>query len=161
MRCAAPSADLRRLLSHEPIQARSPSRTYLLRKFVRRNRILCSAGLAVFVALTIGMTVAMRAGRCAGGQDGSLVRALTAFEARDNQATTPHAAAVEQLVLTMERQGEAAAAIPFGVRAVAMRRSIHGPTHVLVARALDVLALTQLAAGNGLQAEQAAKEPWN
>lgn len=53
------AADLRRLLSHEPIQARSPSRTYLLRKFVRRNRILCSAGLAVFVALAVGMTWAM------------------------------------------------------------------------------------------------------
>jgi len=45
------AADLRRFLASEPVQARPPSRTYLLYKFVQRHRTLAASGLAVLLVL--------------------------------------------------------------------------------------------------------------
>ncbi|MEL7237986.1 MAG: serine/threonine-protein kinase, partial [Planctomycetota bacterium] len=48
--------DLRRMLRHEPIEARPPTRTYLMKKFVRRNRgVVVSASLvaATLVAASV------------------------------------------------------------------------------------------------------------
>jgi Tfp pilus assembly protein PilF len=47
--------DLRRHLRDEPIAARPPSASYLLRKFARRNRALVAGVAAVFVALVLGV----------------------------------------------------------------------------------------------------------
>lgn len=44
--------ELRRLLAHEPITARPPTRTYLMRKFARRHR----AGVAMTSAIALGLT---------------------------------------------------------------------------------------------------------
>ena len=49
--------DLRRLLRHEPIDARPPTRAYLARKFVRRHRGGVVAGAAVALALVAGTVV--------------------------------------------------------------------------------------------------------
>ena len=49
--------DLRRLLRHEPIDARPPTRRYLARKFVRRHRGGVVAGSAVALALVAGTVV--------------------------------------------------------------------------------------------------------
>ena len=46
--------DVRRLLDHEPIDARPPTRRYLARKFVRRHRAGVAAGAAVSLALIAG-----------------------------------------------------------------------------------------------------------
>jgi len=48
------ATDVRHYLDHEPILARPPTRWYLLRKLVRRNRILFASTAAVSAALIIG-----------------------------------------------------------------------------------------------------------
>jgi serine/threonine protein kinase/tetratricopeptide (TPR) repeat protein len=48
-------ADLRRHLSDQPIAARPPSASYLLRKFARRNKALVIGVTAVFGALVLGI----------------------------------------------------------------------------------------------------------
>ena len=50
--------DVQRYLSNEPVIARPPSRTYRLRKLVRRNRGVFVAGTAVALALIAGLSAA-------------------------------------------------------------------------------------------------------
>ncbi|HLJ49318.1 MAG TPA: serine/threonine-protein kinase [Bryobacteraceae bacterium] len=52
--------DLRRYVDNRPIQARPPSATYRVRKFVSRHRVLVSATLLVFMALVAGIINANR-----------------------------------------------------------------------------------------------------
>ena len=47
------AVDIGRFLNHQPVSARPPSRTYLLAKFIRRNRLACIAGaslVSLFIA---------------------------------------------------------------------------------------------------------------
>ena len=48
-------ADIRRHLSNEPVVARPPSTVYRFQKMVRRNKLACTAGLAVAAALLLGI----------------------------------------------------------------------------------------------------------
>jgi serine/threonine protein kinase/WD40 repeat protein len=57
---AALAADLRRHLRDEPIEARPPSRTYVLRKYVRRHRVTVAAAGAVILALSAGLASSLR-----------------------------------------------------------------------------------------------------
>lgn len=57
--CEDLAQDIERFLHHEPIQAVPPSRTYLVRKFARRNRLVLAATAAVFVALLAGLSLAL------------------------------------------------------------------------------------------------------
>ena len=50
--------DLDRLLRNEPVLARPASRSYRLRKFVRRNRVLASIGAIAAVSLLLGTGIA-------------------------------------------------------------------------------------------------------
>jgi serine/threonine protein kinase len=50
--------DLQRHISHEPVIARPARRMYLLRKFVRRNRVMVTAGAAILVSLLLGLGAA-------------------------------------------------------------------------------------------------------
>ncbi|NOT30831.1 MAG: protein kinase [Planctomycetes bacterium] len=59
---AALGADIQHFLRHEPIEARPPSRVYTLKRFVRRNRTLVGATLAVIVALASGLVAAVHFG---------------------------------------------------------------------------------------------------
>ena len=56
---AALSADLHRFLNEEPIEARPPSRSYRLNKFVRRNRVVLLTASLVATALTVGAAVSL------------------------------------------------------------------------------------------------------
>ncbi len=56
---AAMSADLRRFLSEEPIEARPPSRRYRLSKFASRNRVALMTGSLVAAAMVIGTAVSL------------------------------------------------------------------------------------------------------
>lgn len=47
--------DLKRFLSHDPVEARPPSVSYRIRKFSRRNRLLVSSALLVSVLLVAGI----------------------------------------------------------------------------------------------------------
>jgi non-specific serine/threonine protein kinase/serine/threonine-protein kinase len=49
------SADIARHLNHQPVQARPPSRAYVMARFVRRHRVLVSAAAAVFLVLVLGI----------------------------------------------------------------------------------------------------------
>jgi hypothetical protein len=49
------AADLGRFLNGEPVEAAPPSRAYRIRKFVRRHRVPVAAGLAVAMALLLGI----------------------------------------------------------------------------------------------------------
>ncbi len=50
--------DIVRYLEDRPIEARPPSATYQMKKFVRRHRVPVAAALLIFVAVTSGMIVA-------------------------------------------------------------------------------------------------------
>ena len=50
--------EIERYLTAQPVVARPPSKMYLLRKFIRRNRAGVIAGLLVFAALIIGAVAA-------------------------------------------------------------------------------------------------------
>jgi len=52
---AALAADVRRFLSHQPIEARPASTIYQLGRFARRNRGLVGGMVATFVALIVGL----------------------------------------------------------------------------------------------------------
>lgn len=61
-RYASPSAlakDLHRVLRHEPILARPPSRVYRLNRFVRRNRAPVLAGAVAATILIVGLVVSI------------------------------------------------------------------------------------------------------
>ena len=51
-------ADLKRHLENEPVTARPPSTAYRLQKSWRRNKLAYTAGVAVFLALAGGLTLA-------------------------------------------------------------------------------------------------------
>ena len=51
---ASLAADVQRYLDHEPVVASPPSRTYRVRKFVRRHRVGVTAGSVVAVAILVG-----------------------------------------------------------------------------------------------------------
>lgn len=54
---SALALDIQRFLRNEPVFARPPSRVYLLRKLIRRNRVAFAAGTAVAAALVAGLGV--------------------------------------------------------------------------------------------------------
>jgi WD40 repeat protein len=49
--------DIQRHLNHEPVTARPPSTAYRLHKFVRRNRLMVTAGAVVAAVLVVGVVV--------------------------------------------------------------------------------------------------------
>ena len=57
--CEEFAHDIQRFLLDEPIRAVPPSRTYLVRKFARRNRLALGAAAAVFAALVTGLLLAL------------------------------------------------------------------------------------------------------
>ncbi len=49
------AADIQRFLNDDPVQARPPSSTYRLQKFLRKNRVTVGAGMGLALALIAGM----------------------------------------------------------------------------------------------------------
>ncbi|MEQ8762874.1 MAG: tetratricopeptide repeat protein [Planctomycetota bacterium] len=74
------AADLRRVLAHEPIHARSPSVLYRFQKFSRRHRALVASLTIVFLILTVATVVASRAAWSERIQRQKVQRALSAEE---------------------------------------------------------------------------------
>jgi|CXWL01.1.fsa_nt_gi serine/threonine protein kinase len=73
------AADLERHLRNEPVTASPPSRLYRLRKAIRRHRVVAVAGVAVAVALVLGIAArtleAQRANREAARANAEATRA--------------------------------------------------------------------------------------
>jgi serine/threonine-protein kinase len=82
MSVGALAEDLRRYLSHEPVQARPESVTYLAGKFMRRHRVGVAALSAVAIAIGSGI-------------------AATAWQAREAAAQARKAQAVKEFVLSL------------------------------------------------------------
>lgn len=53
------AADVFRMLKHEAIIARPPSKVYLFRKFAQRNRLVLGSVTLIILALVVGMSVAV------------------------------------------------------------------------------------------------------
>ncbi|MEM1452347.1 MAG: serine/threonine-protein kinase [Planctomycetota bacterium] len=87
--------DLSSFLSGRPVEARAPSRLYLARLFVRRNRALVSAVIAVFVALVAGVV----------GTSIGFVRAVDARDVAEANATraSTELAKAEQVTAFLRR----------------------------------------------------------
>ncbi len=66
------AADLRRHLNDEPVSAAAPSSAYRFQKAWRRNKVVYTAGTAVFAALVIGISI-------------SVWQAISARHARDGE----------------------------------------------------------------------------
>ncbi len=79
--------DLRRYLSHEPVEARAPSRFYQMRKLVRRNRATFGLLALVGVALLSGLAVAL-------WQRSTAIKAETRAQQVAKRATLDHRAAL-------------------------------------------------------------------
>jgi tetratricopeptide (TPR) repeat protein/predicted Ser/Thr protein kinase len=96
-------ADLERFLRDEPIQARPPTRTYLLTKFVRRNKPLVALGAAAAVALAAGVAgTAWQAYRATEGQRLAELRRNEAERARyEAQAALADSQAVTEFLTNM------------------------------------------------------------
>ncbi|MFM9031120.1 MAG: serine/threonine-protein kinase, partial [Opitutaceae bacterium] len=62
---AALSDDIGRFLANEPVLARWPSRTYVIRKFVARHRVGVGAAAAVLLSLCAGIAVSVWQARAA------------------------------------------------------------------------------------------------
>ncbi|MBM3882555.1 MAG: hypothetical protein FJ387_23000 [Verrucomicrobia bacterium] len=54
------AADVRRYLSHDPIEARPPSALYRLGRFARRHRVVAASGAAVVIVLAVATVVSLR-----------------------------------------------------------------------------------------------------
>jgi len=83
--------DIRRHLNNETVMARPPSAAYRFQKAFRRNKLVYSAGIAVFVALIVGLGAAsamfLRARQALAGEQVQRLRA----EANEKKATVAQA----------------------------------------------------------------------
>ena len=69
------AADVRRYLAGEPLDAAPESRAYLVRKFVRRNRVQVSAAVLVVTALVAGLVATLWQARLAARERDAAKRA--------------------------------------------------------------------------------------
>ena len=77
-------ADIERFLSHEPIIARPPSASYLIKKFVRRHRAgVGVASLLIVLLVAFSITMAIQSRRIAAERDRANQEAETARQVSD------------------------------------------------------------------------------
>jgi len=93
--------DLRRHLAHEPVLARPESRSYRLRKFLRRNFLAVAATSAVATALVAGAVVAIWQAREAANQE-HRARAVADFTAAIFREADPYIAAGDGPMLALD-----------------------------------------------------------
>jgi serine/threonine protein kinase len=105
---AAFASDLRRYLDGDAVLAAPPGRAYQLGKFVRRHRVLASAGAAVTLALVVGLAGTLWQARQA-SQRAAELQKVADFQAAMLESIDP-AAAGRLLVDELSRQHAAASA---------------------------------------------------
>ncbi|MEM8885747.1 MAG: protein kinase [Planctomycetota bacterium] len=108
---SALAEDIRRSLADEPIVARSPTATYQLKKFVKRNKALVGGLAATIGALAIGLVLALQfakeADRSAEQASLALARARVNAAAVDLRTARPrHARELLELVPAAHRGWE-------------------------------------------------------
>jgi tetratricopeptide (TPR) repeat protein len=93
--------DIRRHLGGHPIAARGATFGYRTAKFIRRNRLVVAAGVAVVVVIAIAFTITLRQKRVAERRF-DLVRTLArsiVFELHDSIATLPGSTPARELLV--------------------------------------------------------------
>ncbi|XZE53737.1 protein kinase domain-containing protein [Planctomycetaceae bacterium SH139] len=88
----AMSTDVSRFLEQQPIEARPPSMSYRLRKFARRNRVVLSTGVVVFLSMSLGTVVSLWQMRLAMQERNAKEMALQEIEQFSANVTKAHAA---------------------------------------------------------------------
>ncbi len=78
--------DIRHYLANEPVEATSPSASYRLRKFVRRNRVLVLAGAAIAATLVISAIVSVAFGLSEARQRRAAEQTLSRAEKAEGEA---------------------------------------------------------------------------
>ncbi|HEV2210312.1 MAG TPA: protein kinase [Verrucomicrobiae bacterium] len=126
------AAEVQRHLNNEPVMARPPSTFYRFQKLVRRNKLVCAAGVAVATSLVVGIVVsvneAARARRAEQQQSRLRAEADTARRDAEETLVTSDFATAERVI----SGGDPADAVPYLSR-------------ILAANPGDRAALSQLA----------------
>jgi tetratricopeptide (TPR) repeat protein len=99
--------DIRRYLSGEAVNAAPPSTAYRFKKFVKRNRVMVSAGSAVAAALLIGVVAFAWQFKLASGQRDIAVQAEQAEAEQRKAAEAARAEAVGQKSKAEAQEAEA------------------------------------------------------
>jgi serine/threonine protein kinase/tetratricopeptide (TPR) repeat protein len=101
------AADIRRYLSGEAVVAAPPSSAYRFKKFVKRHRVVVSAGSAVAAALLIGMIAFAWQFKVASEQRDAAVAAEKAEAEQRKAAEAARADAVAQQARAEQQEAEA------------------------------------------------------
>jgi serine/threonine protein kinase len=101
------AADLQRYLSGEAVVAAPPSNAYRLKKFVKRNRVMVTAGSAVGAALIFGLAGTAWQAKVASTQRDIAVAAEIAETEQRKQAESARAEALEQKAKAEAQEAEA------------------------------------------------------
>jgi WD40 repeat protein len=141
--------DIQRHLSNEPVVARRASTAYRLRKAWRRNKLVYSAGVAVFLALAVGLTLAALGWMQALKQRDAALLARAGEETQRKQAEAAERQTEQHLYTSLLEQARAtvmAGELGHRVRALdALRRaSAISNTVALRGVAMSALALPDL-----------------
>jgi WD40 repeat protein/serine/threonine protein kinase len=108
------AADLKRHLNNEPIVARPPSSTYRFQKLVRRNKLAFVAGIAIVVALLLGIigstAQAIRATHAKREALAAQAQAVAAQSEESKQREQADAARANEATLRQQAEAEELAA---------------------------------------------------
>ncbi len=99
--------DIRRYLTGEAVVAAPPSAAYRFKKFIRRNRVMVSAGSAVAAALLIGAVAFAWQAQVARDQRDKAVAAQKAEAEQRTQAEAARAEAISQKSKAQAQEAEA------------------------------------------------------
>jgi len=94
--------DIRRHLDHQPVQARSGARAYVLRRFLRRNWLALSTAAAIFAAMAVAL-------------------AAIAWQAQKARLEAQRAAAVQSFMVDLFRANSSRQADPVKARQTTAR----------------------------------------
>ncbi len=101
------AADIRRYLSGEAVQAAPPSTVYRFKKFIKRNRVMVSAGSAVAAALLIGAVAFAWQAQVASDQRDRAVKSRQAESEQRKLAEVARTEAVTQQARAVAQEAEA------------------------------------------------------
>ncbi len=101
------AADIKRYLSGEAVTAAPPSKAYRFKKFIKRNRVMVSAGSAVGAALLIGMVAFAWQATVASDQRDIALAAQKSEAEQRKLAETARAEAVAQQTEAEKQEAEA------------------------------------------------------
>lgn len=143
--------DVERHLAEQPIVARAPSRIYRTQKFVRRNRALVGGVLTTFLALVLGLVIALSALVTAQKKQAES-EAMVAFLSELMSAASPDRLGREVKLLEVLESAEARIDVQLGTQPEVASRlyrvlaesyieiGVYEPAEASAGRALEIAA---------------------